>query len=66
MLAIVAAFKDELSGYLRRGRFQVTEQDNGFRIYQSMQVSEVVIAEGGIGKERSQESARLTAERFKP
>ena len=66
MLAIVAAFKDELSGYLKRGRFQVTEQDNGFRIYQSMQVPEVVISEGGIGKERSQESARLTAERFKP
>lgn len=66
MLAIVAAFKSELSGYLKRGRFQVTRQDNGFRIYESEHVPEVVVSEGGIGKERSQECARLTAERFKP
>ncbi|MCH7800982.1 MAG: hypothetical protein IIC24_05485, partial [Chloroflexi bacterium] len=66
MLAIVAAFKDEVSGYLKRGQFQVTRQDNGFRIYESEQVPEVVISEGGIGKDRSQESARLTVERFKP
>ena len=66
MLAIIAAFKDELSGYLKRGQFQVTGQDNGFRIYESEQVPDVVVSEGGIGKEGSQASARLAAERFKP
>ena len=66
MLAIVAAFKDELSSYLKRGKFQVTTQANGFRTYESEQIPEVVVSEGGIGKERSQESARLAAERFKP
>ncbi|MDP6454631.1 MAG: hypothetical protein QF898_15115 [SAR202 cluster bacterium] len=66
MLAIVAAFKDEMSGYLKKGRFQITKQDEGFRIYESERIPEVVISEGGIGKERSQESARITAERFKP
>jgi adenosylhomocysteine nucleosidase len=66
LLAIVCAFKDELSGYLKSGQFEITNQENGFRTYESMFVPEVVISEGGIGKEGSQEGARLTAERFKP
>ena len=66
MLAIVAAFKDEISEYLSRGRYQVTATEGRLRIYQSELVPEVVVSEGGIGRELAQSGTQLLVERFRP
>ena len=66
MLAIVAALKDEISEYLSRGKFQVTATEGRLRIYQSELVPEVVVSEGGVGKELAQEGTRQLVERFRP
>ena len=66
MLAIVAAFKDEISEYLRRGRYRVTVTEGRLRIYQSELIPGVVVSEGGIGKELSQKGTWLVVERFRP
>ena len=66
MLAIVAAFKDEISEYLSRGRYQVTATEGRLRIYQSELIPEVVVSEGGVGRELAQRGTRQLVERFRP
>ena len=66
MLAIVAAFKDEISDYLRRGRYRLTVAEGRLRIYQSELVPEVVVSEGGVGKDLSQKGTLRIVERFRP
>ena len=66
MLAIVAAFKEEVNDYLRRGGFRVAAREGSFRFYQSLARPGVVVAEGGIGRQRAEEATRLSIERYGP
>ena len=66
LLAIVAAFKDEISEYLGRGGYRVTVTEGRLRIYESELIPRVVVLEGGVGKELSQRGTRAIVERFRP
>lgn len=66
MLAIVAAYKDEVSTYLKRGGFKFTGRDEGFGVYRSTSGPDVVVSEGGVGKERCQENVQFMSERYRP
>ena len=66
MLAIVAALKDEISEYLSRGQYRVTVTDGRLRIYQSELLPDVVVSEGGVGRELSQKGTLQLVERFRP
>ncbi len=66
LLAIVAAFKDEISEFLNTGRYRVTVTEGRLRIYQSELIPEVIVSEGGVGKELSQMGTLQLVERFQP
>ncbi len=66
MLAIVAAFKDELSEYLKGGRFRVAYKDGNIRAYESEEFPDVAVLEGGIGKDMAQAATQLAVERYSP
>ena len=65
MLAIVAAFHEEVKDYLKRGHFQVAARDDYLRFYQSSSGPQVVV-EGGLGRERAEEATRQLIDRYKP
>ena len=66
MLAIVAAFKEELKDYLRRGKFKVAERTEHLRFYRSASKPQVVAVVGGYGRERAQQATREVIERYRP
>ena len=66
MLGIVAAFKNEISDYLKRGEFQVAERDGSIRFYQSRLLPKVVAVEGAVGREGVGRAARKLIERYRP
>ena len=66
MLAITVAFEREIRDYLRAGDFKPVEKRYGFRFYLSSAVRDVVVVEGGFGKQMSQDSARLVIEKYRP
>ncbi|MDP6070883.1 MAG: hypothetical protein QGG34_04860 [SAR202 cluster bacterium] len=66
MIAIVAAFKDEVSEYLNDGRFRVTHKEGRLKAYESDNFPKVVVLEGGIGKDLAQSAAHMAVERYGP
>ena len=66
MLAVVAAFKEEINDYLKSGGFQVADKSESLRIYRSSRASNVVVAVGGVGKERAQAAAKQLIESYRP
>lgn len=66
MLAIIAAFKEEVEGYLKSAGFRVTDQDNAIRFYQSSSVPDVVVAEGGVGRQQAEVATEMIIKRYSP
>jgi len=63
--AIVAAFKREVDHYLRQGGFKLVAEQGPARFYQSPD-PELLVVEGGVGKQGSQEATKLAIERYRP
>ena len=53
MIAIIAATKDEVSEFLKRGRFREVRKGQHGRYYESKHRPHVIVAVGGIGAERA-------------
>ena len=66
MLAIIAAFHQEVSDYLENGRFSVADQHDHLRLYRSDVKPHVVVIEGGIGREKAEEATTLAIEKYRP
>ena len=66
MLAVVAAFKEEINDYLKSGGFRVAERGEFLRFYRSSRATNVVVAVGGVGKQRAQAAAKQLIESYSP
>ena len=67
MLAIVAAFREEVSDYLNRWRFREVDQDNHLRFYyRSRLVPDVVVVQGGPGKQNAVGATEQLIDRYNP
>ena len=66
MLAIIAAFHQEVGDYLKSHRFSVAERHDYLRLYQSDMKPDVVVIEGGVGREKAEEATRLSIESYRP
>ena len=66
MIAIFAAFKEEIRDYLKAGRFRVVEREGSFLFYLSELRPRIVVVEGGFGNERAAEAVRTAIERYNP
>ena len=62
----MAAFKEEVDHYLKRERFEVVDTDESLRFYQQAKDSGVVVAEGGVGRERAQRATKSLINRYRP
>ena len=66
MLAIIAAFKEEVDGYLSNRGFKVVTREKRLRFYESSQEPNVVVVDGALGKRRAQEATEAVVERHMP
>ncbi len=66
MIGVVAAFRDEIRGYLKRGRFRFEGREEGFRVHTSEANPRIVVIDGGIGKLRAQQATRALVKSFDP
>ena len=62
----MAAFREEVSPYLRGGRFRVASRDGALRFYESDLQPGVVVVEGGAGRERAEEATNQVIKRYAP
>ena len=63
-LAIAAAFRSEIGGYLRRGGFREVARSGGLRFLRSESVPRVVAVVGCLERAAAREGARAAASRF--
>ena len=66
MIAVVAADSEEVKDYLVEGNFQVAHGEPVPRFYKSLSVRDVVIVEGGIGKEQAERATQEVIKRYAP
>ena len=66
MLAILTALREELTDYLAAGAFKRTATAQSIRYYQSEAQPDVVVVEGGMGRERAETATEEVIERFEP
>ena len=64
MLAIVAAFEDEIKDYLNSGGLRLIERKGVLRFYRATGETEIIVAVGAFGKERAEEAARHVIEEY--
>ena len=65
-LAIIAAFHQEVGAYLDAHRFELADTHDYLRIYRSDLDPEIVVVEGGVGREKAEAAATLAIERYRP
>ena len=63
-LAIIAAFRREIGGFLRRGGFREVGRADGLRFHRSESAPDVVVIEGGLARDGARAGARAAASRF--
>lgn len=63
-LAVIATFRHEIGGFLRRGGFREAGRAEGLRFHRSETAPDVVVVEGGLAREGARAGARLAASRF--
>ena len=66
MLAVVAAFQDEIKDYLTTGDFRIAARGDAARFYLSEKEPEVIVVEGAIGRHRAQDATTELIARYKP
>ena len=66
MLAVVAAFRQEIGEFLNSGGFRESERVGRLRFYTSRAIPGVVIVEGGFGRDGATESVRGAIATFAP
>jgi adenosylhomocysteine nucleosidase len=66
LLGIIAAFKEEVEDYLRKGRFKMVDRVDSISFYQSSSAPDVTVAAGGVGRERAETATGLLIDRYPP
>ena len=66
MLAIVAAFRDEVKDYISTRKFRVKAREGSVRFYESKLASEVVVVDGAIGRARAVDAVQKLITRYSP
>ena len=66
MLAVVAAFREEIVGYLKSAGFRKVAQSGEVRLYTSDSVPHVVVSDGGFGRARVGDCVAEVVTRFDP
>ena len=66
MYAIVTALREEVSRYLKRGDFRESAQSNGVGVFESSTYPDVVVLEGGVGRQNAEEATRYALEKLSP
>lgn len=66
MLAVVAAFKEEVKDYLERRAFRLESQEKPLRFYESPEEPGVVVVVGAFGRTRAEQATKRVIERYKP
>ncbi len=66
MIAVVFALKNEVSGLVREMAFKRRRGRDFPSIYESRRQKELILVEGGVGKERAEEATRKVIEEFRP
>ena len=66
MLAIVAAFRQEIGAFLKAGRFRQSGRDGRLRFFTSNTMPGIAVAVGGFGREGAIDSVRRTIAEFSP
>ena len=66
MLGIVAAFKEEASEYLTRGRFRLVERSGPYRFYRARRGASTALVLGAVGKGGAMEATRQLLGNYGP
>ena len=70
MIGIVTAIREEVSDFLRQGGFQPADGpvngDRSVHFFESRQMPDVVVVEGGMGRENAERATRLLTDRYGP
>ena len=66
MYAIVTALREEVSQYLKRGDFKESALSNGVGVFESSSHPDVVVLEGGVGRENAEGATRFALNTFSP
>ena len=64
MLAIVAAFEDEIKDYLNSEGLRLIERKGVLRFYRKSGETEIIVAIGAFGRERAEEATRHVIEEY--
>ena len=64
MLAIIAAFEDEIKDYLSSAGLRLVERKGVLRYYRAAGESEIIVAVGAFGRERAEEATRHVIEEY--
>ena len=66
MYAIVTALREELSLYLNRGGFKESALSNGVGVFESSSHPDVMVLEGGVGRDNAEVATRFALRELKP
>ena len=66
MIGIVVAIGREISDFSRAGKFDLVTGREGVRFLESAHLPNVVLAQGGAGRDRAQRATRLLVDRYDP
>ena len=66
MIAVVAALKEEMAGYLASGLYREAGRDGDVRWFESASSRHVAVVLGGIGREAIESAAGLALSRYEP
>ncbi len=66
MMAVIAAIREEVAGYLKSGGFRRIARSGGVRLYTSDSVPHVVVSDGGLGRAGAGECVAEVVSRFDP
>ena len=66
MLAIIAAFREEVRAYLDAHRFKAASDEGSLRFYESEAAPGVVVVDGAVGRARAAKAADVVIHRYRP
>jgi len=66
VIGVVSAIGREVSDFLDQGGFEVTDLKDGVRFFESSKMSDVVLVEGGMGREKAELATRMLIDERSP